>query len=59
MARMTEPLIKWRSDGKWRGQYSGQEFSDVEEKGGETWRKVPGAEPGEIVHINPCGKGHK
>lgn len=34
-----EPVIKWRSDGKWRGQASGRTFSDeqVEEKGGETW----------------------
>lgn len=58
MARMTEPVIKWRSDGKWHSQVSGKVIDDVEEKGGETWSKVPGAEPGEIVHINPCGGKH-
>jgi len=41
MARMTEPVSKWRSDGKWRGQVSGREYpsSKVEEKGGEHWSK--------------------
>ena len=57
MARMTEPVIKWRSDGKWRGQLSGQEYTEVEEKGGETWAKrYP--EVDAIVHEN-MGKGCK
>jgi hypothetical protein len=34
---MVEPLIKWRSDGKLRGQYSGRTYEYEDEKGGECW----------------------
>ena len=57
MARMTEPLIKWRSDGKWRGQYSGQEYTKTEKKGGETWADTL-PEVDSIVHEN-CGKARR
>ena len=57
MARMTEPVIKWRSDGKWHGQYSGQVFTKVEEKGGETWADTL-PEVDAIVHEN-CGKAKR
>lgn len=45
MSNGPEPVIKWRSDGTWRGQYSGRPYSEVEEKGGETWGVGKGGKP--------------
>jgi hypothetical protein len=45
MSNGPEPVIKWRSDGKWRGQVSGRPYNDTTEKGGETWGVGQGEDP--------------
>jgi hypothetical protein len=42
-----EPVIKWRSDGKYRGQLTGRCYSEdaVEDRGGEKWGTGGGEKP--------------